>query len=235
MGNKKKAVEQKRYCKEARIYSMYGNCGSPIEGDGEMCARCVADKAAEAKRKAEPIKVFNDRELATVLHGLRIIQELRSPVEAGCEDAERRGETGSESLNSCDHFSDCHVLTDEEIDWLCERLNLGPEKPKPYVPNAVELGFIEYARQHIATDEIEIDDGPDCKGNYPKVSQGADGAFVAAWVWVSNEQAGVEEVEPLPAGVGVHERNDLPTAEQLKARAGIIPHDPLDDEPEEFL
>lgn len=27
------------------------------------------------------------------------------------------------------------------------------------------------------------------------MSQSADGAFVAAWVWVSNEQAGVEEVE----------------------------------------
>ena len=142
-----------------------------------------------------PAPQFNDRELNTVLHALRSLQERREPVENGCIAADDMDPQGG---SSCDHFEEVQPLNNKEIDALCERLNLAPEQPQekaPYVPNAVELGFIEYARENLATDDLEIDDGPDCKGNYPKVSQGADGAFVAAWVWVTNEQAGVTKEE----------------------------------------
>ena len=54
------------------------------------------------------------------------------------------------------------------------------EKP----PTDDELAFIQAARDEWASDEIEIDDDP-------IVSEGDDGAFVAAWVYVTNEQAGL--------------------------------------------
>lgn len=60
---------------------------------------------------------------------------------------------------------------------------------KPQEPTDREKAYINWARENIATDEIEIDDGPDLKGNYPKVSEGPEGAFVAAWVWVSKDDA----------------------------------------------
>ena len=116
----KKQAKAQRYCKETRLYSSYGNCGSPIEGDGEMCAECAADAAAEAKRKAGSIEVFNDRELNTILHALRMMQDYRrhgqNPL---CDD-----------LHGCDHFEEVQPLEDEEIDALCERLNLAPEQPQ---------------------------------------------------------------------------------------------------------
>jgi hypothetical protein len=37
----------------------------------------------------------------------------------------------------------------------------------------------------------------------------------------------------LLAGVAVHERDNPPSAEALAARAGVLPHDPLDDEPDD--
>lgn len=60
-----------------------------------------------------PITVFNDRELATVLHGLRLIQEAASGP-ADC------------TAGICDHFDEAEALTDDEIDALCDRLQLQP-------------------------------------------------------------------------------------------------------------
>lgn len=54
---------------------------------------------------------LNDRELATVLHALRLMQELESD-ERCCLDL------------ACDHFKDFEALDSAELDSLCERLNL---------------------------------------------------------------------------------------------------------------
>lgn len=94
------------------------------------------------------ITVFNDQELATILHGLRLIQESAN----GPQDC---------TAGLCDHFDEAEPLTDAEIDALCDRLQLQPV-----------------------------------------------------------------------AGVAIHERNNPPSAAVLAARAGILPHDPQDDEEE---
>ena len=58
--------------------------------------------------------VFTDRELATVLHGLRTIQ---------CE-----GRIEGCAAGDCEHFDDAEALTNAEIDDLCERLNFTDER-----------------------------------------------------------------------------------------------------------
>ena len=79
---------------------------------------------------------FTSDELATVLHALHILQEIRDQARNGnkhdwdCLGAERKA-TGSgftraelDANHSCDHFGkDWKPLTDEQIDRLCERLN----------------------------------------------------------------------------------------------------------------
>lgn len=55
-------------------------------------------------------RVLTDSELATILHGLRTIQENANGIGdcmAGC----------------CDHFDDCDELNDEQIDELCMSIN----------------------------------------------------------------------------------------------------------------
>jgi hypothetical protein len=69
-------------------------------------------KATATESSTGPIQVFNDRELATVLHGLRLIQEGAGGTGGDC------------SSEDCDHFDEAKALTDDEIDVLCERLNL---------------------------------------------------------------------------------------------------------------
>lgn len=54
-------------------------------------------------------RIKNARELATILHGLRMIQ---------CE-----GRIEGCAAGDCEHFEDVPALTNEEIDALCERLN----------------------------------------------------------------------------------------------------------------
>ena len=56
------------------------------------------------------LNTLSTRELATILHGLRMIQ-CAGRME-GCAAAD------------CEHFDDVPALSDEEIDALCERLNL---------------------------------------------------------------------------------------------------------------
>lgn len=78
---------------------------------------------------------FTDRELATVLHALRMLQEYRENREPGmllgCFHEESRRVVPHEAwaTNSCDHFEDCEPLTVEEIDTLCESINLAPTTP----------------------------------------------------------------------------------------------------------
>lgn len=67
-----------------------------------------------------------------------------------------------------------------------------PTLIKPALPKSspkekpATAAYIAYARQQYAasSDDIEIDDGPE-------VSIAEGGAWVAAWVWVDQEEAGL--------------------------------------------
>jgi hypothetical protein len=50
---------------------------------------------------------LTDREVATILHALRIFQHDGPGAEAG----------------SCDHFEECQPLTNSEVDALCKSIN----------------------------------------------------------------------------------------------------------------
>jgi hypothetical protein len=90
---------------------------------------------------------------------------------------------------ACDHFEDVEPLTVEEIDALCERLNLTLQPPSPAqtVLNAqFDAAYIAAGRRKLSgclEDEYDIMDNA-------TVSEGNGGAFVSARVWVSHEDAG---------------------------------------------
>lgn len=103
----------------------------------ENCFEHLATYGLEQDTLPDP---FTGDELATILHGLRIIQEIRKQVQLpeagayGCIGWERRlahygGDVnraivGNPPYFSCDHFvPDWNPLTDAEIDALCERIN----------------------------------------------------------------------------------------------------------------
>jgi hypothetical protein len=49
---------------------------------------------------------LTDAELAMILHALRAVQDGRH-----------------EYAHDCEHFADCHELSNDEIDTLCRRIN----------------------------------------------------------------------------------------------------------------
>jgi hypothetical protein len=53
-------------------------------------------------------RILNDREVATILHALRLFQDDRH--KGDCE--------------GCDHFAEVKPLANDEIDALCESINL---------------------------------------------------------------------------------------------------------------
>lgn len=89
---------------------------------GHTYVRTVDESEAEPAAEVKTRHNLTERELATVLHGLRTLQ-CGGRIE-GC------------AAGMCEHFDDAEPLTDEEIDDLCERLNFGPdadEAGKPQV------------------------------------------------------------------------------------------------------
>ena len=72
-------------------------------------------------------RVLNRRELASVLHGLRLMQEQWEPKMHGCTSIGLHDPLELSEPNSCDHFCDEEdsPLGPGEIDELCERLNMG--------------------------------------------------------------------------------------------------------------
>jgi hypothetical protein len=75
------------------------------------CARCQL--LYDSKLPDTELRLtgtLSHRELATILHGLRLIQ---------CE-----GRIEGCAAGDCEHFDDTEPLTNEEIDALCERINL---------------------------------------------------------------------------------------------------------------
>ena len=103
---------------------------------------------------AGPIQVFNDRELATVLHSLRVLQEIRNnEFIGGCWDHETHHVADPDS---CDHFAEAQPLTNDEIDALCELLNLGDDKPRRVVIR-VENGEAEILELPVGAEAVIID------------------------------------------------------------------------------
>jgi hypothetical protein len=62
----------------------------------------------------QAIYSFTASEIATVLHGLRMVQELEYHTAGRCHDTHQ----------GCDHFDAHHpILKVDQIDALCERIN----------------------------------------------------------------------------------------------------------------
>jgi hypothetical protein len=83
--------------------------------------------AASVTASAEGSQHITCRELASVLHGLRLMQEQWVPKMHGCTSIGLHDPLELSEPNSCDHFCDEEdsPLNPAEIDDLCERLNLG--------------------------------------------------------------------------------------------------------------
>jgi len=76
---------------------------------------------------ADDGKHITRRELASVLHGLRLMQEQWEPKIHGCTSIGLHEPLELSEPNSCDHFCDDEEspLSPDEIDELCDRLNTG--------------------------------------------------------------------------------------------------------------
>src|ERR1039458_8926408 len=74
---------------------------------------------------ANESKSITRRELASVLHGLRLMQEQWEPKMHRCTSIGLHDPLELSEPNSCDHFCDEEdsPLSPDEIDQLCERLN----------------------------------------------------------------------------------------------------------------
>ena len=82
--------------------------------------------ALPAPAPADENKHITRRELASVLHGLRLMQEQWEPKMHGCTSIGLHDPLDLSEPNSCDHFCDEEdsPLNPTEIDDLCERLNM---------------------------------------------------------------------------------------------------------------
>jgi len=76
---------------------------------------------------ADENKHITRRELASVLHGLRLMQEQWEQKMHGCTAIDLHKTLELSEPNSCDHFCDekDSPLSPGEIDELCEKLNAG--------------------------------------------------------------------------------------------------------------
>ena len=83
--------------------------------------------ALPAPAPADENKHITRRELASVLHGLRLMQEQWEQKMHGCTSIGLHDPLELSEPNSCDHFCDEEdsPLSPTEIDDLCERLNMG--------------------------------------------------------------------------------------------------------------
>ena len=104
------------------------------------------------------IHTLDNRQLATALAALRYWQREGLMSSGGESDIATDGGT-------------LQAMDDNEIDLLCEELN----SVKFATAEQVAAASDEYC-----TDEINIDDGA-------PISEGDDGIWVQAWLWVSND------------------------------------------------
>ena len=107
---------------------------------------------------------LNPRQLGTLLAALRLWQRL----------GERHG--GPELAIATDEGSFAPLAADE-IDTLCEQINLGNGSQDDATPAEIARARELYSEG--SDDDIEIDDNA-------KASRGDDGCFIQAWVWLPN-------------------------------------------------
>ena len=157
---------------------------------------------------------LNSRELATTLYALRELQDKMHETDDVLAEMKDSG-----------HFEDAPPLTEDEIDDLCERLNLSPVQPQRRVVVRVESGVAEFLEVPDGIETVLIDyDDLGC--NQGEALESAISAFP------KDLQPAIREYfffDEQPEG----EAKQEVSPEVLKARAGIIPHDPQDDEPDE--
>lgn len=115
-----------------------------------------------------------DRELAQILAALRWWQYSNAGMH------ERKGD---------EHFEDHEPMSDEEIDALCERIYTHPG-PDCGLPAIAAERFREAAKNQYEGEEgdVDFDDTPALS----VAEKDPDGAYVQAWVWVSNDEVGRE-------------------------------------------
>lgn len=111
-------------------WTLYGVHPQQDDG-GVQIDEAIADRETEEDCKALllqitgplPTRKLNDREINTILHALRILQEMRQPAKdgRGCKDAEEL----SSAYTACDHFLEgLKPLNNPELDALCESIGL---------------------------------------------------------------------------------------------------------------
>lgn len=86
---------------------------------------------------------LNSKELATVLHGLRLIQ---------CE-----GRIEGCNAGMCPHFEDSTQLTNEEIDELCERINVVEGEPLVIVEIYEGTGSVYKKPEDVGVRIVDMD------------------------------------------------------------------------------
>lgn len=152
--------------------------------------------------------------LATVLAALRLFQRTYEDCDAEAIANDWPEHFAIEPDGTEDTFVTPEPLGTEDIDTLCEQLNCGDGIAPAPAPAKIEPGphdarFITKAKEQYQSGsdgDIDIDDSP-------VVSQSDNGAYVAMWGWVSNEDA-----------CSAHYAGNLPTtAKALTVCAATVP------------
>lgn len=141
----------------------------------------AADVEFDTERPAAPP---SRRELATLLAALRHYQATGGLTAPGIEDVATGG-------------GEFAPLDQKEIDALCERLNFDDVGDEGFSSMAARLArrdrkpgdesYVSAAQARSRDGELEVDQG----AYVSRMNEGADGAFVMAWLWVSDDEAGL--------------------------------------------
>ena len=124
---------------------------------------------------AAPARALDSRETAMLLHALRTVQ-CQGRIE-GC------------AAGMCEHFADVDEMTNAEIDDLCERVNFADVKVKP--GDEYQTSEQAKAYRNAAMRQADSDVNVDQDAIVSVCDPGRAGAWVAAWVWVTDTDAGV--------------------------------------------
>ena len=97
-----------------------------LKSSFERVLRSAIAFSVSRSQKAHFRADITRRELASVLHGLRLMQEQWEPKTHGCTSISLHDPLELSEPNSCDHFCDekDSPLSPAEIEDLCERLNM---------------------------------------------------------------------------------------------------------------
>jgi hypothetical protein len=163
---------------QKRYYDFAGACRTALRdgwdakpyNDGTQTKRQQAAKAAMAD--FEFLRAFCDNRWSYVGVIVTLLDDEGEETEL------------SNSLWGVDNFDPNYP--DEVAKELAAEL--GEQIPAPVAGDCDDQKFIEAANSKYASDDCEFDDAP-------KVSPSEKGAFVQCWVWVSNEEAGIDSGE----------------------------------------